>query len=346
MASKRFCGKRYRVIKMKIKYIECCGAPREMGRMYGESARSQIRHNLDFFKISPDITVDVERFKPGCPESVYQELEGIAEGAATTLPQIIAMNQWQCGLRASDDCTPMAVSAGSNIFCAKNNDGNAGDDYCYVCRKTEPEHGIPLLQVTYAGWLSGLDALNAEGLANTHGSVGSTLPRPDRSLDIRLAAYHLMRHVSCVADFVNGLRRFPLTGKGFNVVVADADGRNAVIEAAVPELMVRDQDKPFVYTTNHFLSDVFNAVDTRSPEGKEISTLRLGYLKKIEETNPPAELEQLKNILSSHDSWAPCRHGGVQHSFTEWSLIADISNRQIMLAGGAPCRHSYKTIGF
>ncbi len=47
------------------------------------------------------------------------------------------------------------------------------ENYPYVIRKCTPEKGIPSIQITFAGWLCGLDALNAAGLATTHGSVGS-----------------------------------------------------------------------------------------------------------------------------------------------------------------------------
>jgi hypothetical protein len=79
----------------------------------------------------------------------------------------------------------------------------------------------------------------------------------------------------------------------------------------------------------------------RTPQGKVISTYRLGYLDWVSKTNSPESLENIKNILSSHEPWAPCRHGGAHVSETFWSQICLPEERKMFVSPGAPCETKY-----
>jgi hypothetical protein len=226
---------------------------------------------------------------------------------------------------------------------AKNNDGMPGNQFQYpfVVRESEPEKGFPMLQVTYAGWLSGLDAMNAAGLANTHASVGSVFDKSGNKVDIRLAVYHLMRHCSNVKDFYEKLSDMSLTGKGFNIIAGDVRKTSLIIEAAVPLIASHGLNSKFFYATNHFVTKALMNADARSPQAKLISTYRLGYLDWVLKTSPPESLENIKKILASHEPWAPCRHAGANVSETYWSQICLPEQRKMLVSAGSPCNVGY-----
>jgi hypothetical protein len=340
--------------KMKIKYIECSGTSRKMGRQYGEGAREEILQALsgaahkDFLSKIENCAERIGAIKKNlelCLPEVSEEIKGIAEGCGASVEQILLLNHVDT---ISDEwvqaCTPVGlVSDKDGIIVAKNNDGSQDQrmQYPFVVRKSIPEKGIPMLQCTYAGWLSGLDAINAEGLANTHGSVGSVFDKSGDRVDIRLATYHLMRNCSKVKEFCAKLSEMSLTGKGFNIIAGDAKRKSVIVEAAVPLIACRAFGQKFFYTTNHFISNALENADMRSPEGKVISTYRLGYLDWVAKTNPPESLDDVKNILSSHEPWAPCRHGGAHVSETYWSQICLPEKRKMFVSHGAPCEVEY-----
>jgi isopenicillin-N N-acyltransferase-like protein len=209
-----------------FQYIECAGGPYERGRQYGEAAREAIRANLTARQPRPP---DPAQVRTACAmlerhaAEVYAELQGLAEGSGAPLEKLV---QEACtGSPPPAQCTSMAIAAGAEgPVLGKNNDG-ADDGRRWVVRRTNPDHGHPMLQVLSAGWLSGLDTMNAAGLVNGHSSVGSALARERDSLEIRLWTHALMQRCGTVADFLDGLRALPLNGKGFNLVVADAQGR-------------------------------------------------------------------------------------------------------------------------
>ena len=330
-----------------LRRIECSGTPLEMGRQYGEQAQKEIQHNLALWHVA-------ERLArvPGFAESadtglrrhapaIRQELQGIADGANVPYGQILLCNHYDPG-GASVGCTPMALAESADgPIAAKNNDAPPGERFQFIVHLSRPAEGIPVLQVTYAGWLSGLDACNAEGVATVHGSVGSVFERTGPRVDIRPWSFHALRQSRNTSELLMELNAAPLTGKGFNVIVTDRAGDTAVLEAAVPVLAVRGRGEQFVYATNHFHTEHLLTADRRTPQGKRISTARYEYLEWVAQTAPPTSANDLKHLLSAHEPWSPCRHAGAHVSSTLWSMIALPATGELLVSDGPPCQAPY-----
>lgn len=343
-----------------IKYIECRGEPYEMGRQYGKQASAEITQLLaspGYHWIGSKLQREknfLARLKANLSKllpEVYEELNGLADGAGHSPDAIILLNYYNNPVEIEEKCTPVGiVSDEDGVLIAKNNDGRRGEKelYPFVIRKSIPNSGsgMAMLQVTYAGWLSGLDAMNSAGVANTHASVGSVFPRCGSDPDIRLAACQAMRHSATAEDFERILREFPLAGKGFNILVGDEAGNASILEAAVPLLIKRPGNQRFLYATNHYVSERLSDCDRRTAEGKARSIYRWGYLKWLEGNNPPENINDLKTVLSSHAPWAPCRHGGAHQAETQWSMICDTGTKTLYLADNHPCRNEYQQFGF
>ncbi|MCK5804253.1 MAG: hypothetical protein KAI66_15555, partial [Lentisphaeria bacterium] len=324
-----------------MRKIECAGSPTEMGRQYGEQAREEIRHNLLLWNVAERLAkapgfaesadIGLQRHAP----ALRQELQGIAAGADIPYGQILLCNHYNPG-GPTVGCTPMALAESADgPIAAKNNDAPPGERFHFLVHESCPDDGgIPVLQVTYAGWLSGLDACNAEGVATVHGSVGSVFERTGPRIDIRPWSFLALRQTRSTAEFLTELNAAPLTGKGFNVIVADRAGDTAVLEAAVPVLAVRGRSERFVYATNHFHTESLLQADRRTPQGKRISTARYEYLEWVAQTTPPNSADDLKHLLSAHEPWSPCRHGGAHVSSTLWSMIALPTTGELLVSDG------------
>ena len=340
--------------------IECSGSMREMGQQYGEAAKEFININVELFNkkysaqdknIFGAMAIDVLSRK--LPD-VMEELRGISEGSGLPLNDIVLINQMPTFGESwlDEQCTPVCITdSPDGGIVAKNNDGinffEIGMKYAYVIRKTKPNKGIPMLQLTYAGWLSGMDAMNAEGLANMHGSVGSRFDKSGPRVDVRLAIYQLMSTCRTTQEFSEGLMDYSLTGKGFSIIACDKSGTATVVEAAVPLIHLRPQgksfltpaDKEFLFSTNMFMHPELRDADMRSPAMKEIANYRFGYLRWREKYKKPQNVDDIKGILSSHEPWAPCRHGGPD---TEWSMIAIPKKGKVLIAKDSPCKVNYE----
>ena len=330
-----------------MKTIQCQGSPRIMGQQYGEQARGEIQANCAWLNTARKVAEAGEYFTQAEQDigslapDLLMELQGLAEGANVPLAEIVCCNHYNPG-GPTVGCTPMAVAAGPDgPILGKNNDGSPVEERRFVVHVTRPDTGLPVTTVTYAGWLSGLDAANAAGLSAGHGSVGSIFPRTGLRIDIRLWSYGLLRACRTTDEFASRLGELPLTGKGFNVVVVDRAGTTVVVEAAVPVLARRAEGAPFVFSTNHFITPELREADRRTPSGKEISTYRFGYLRWLEESQPPTCLADIQRVLTSHEPWAPCRHAGPHVSVTLWSMIVLPRDGRLLVADGPPCTNAY-----
>ena len=335
-----------------MKIIECYGTPLEMGRQYGEAAREEIVYSRElwqpYFRNYPvrpfflrETAAVLEKYAP----DTALELQGIAEGAGVPLDFLFAVNHTDTFGPEVERCTPLLLRRSpEGIIVAKNNDAGIGEKFPFVIRKCRPDRGIPFIQVTYAGWISGLDMMNAEGLANTHGSVGSIFPRPRRRIDIRLRLYELMKSCRNIDELIYGLQdpEVPLTGKGFSIAAGDRRGECVFIDAAVPNIVVRDRNRQFSWSTNLYDAPGLENADQRPAELKPFCQARSRY---ISERKPPVDLAGIKALLSDHSvPFAPCRHGGQSRSVTVWSMYCLPEKGCVGVADGTPCNTPYREL--
>ncbi|MCF6177510.1 MAG: hypothetical protein L3J71_17280 [Victivallaceae bacterium] len=84
-----------KLAEKKLKYVECSGSPREMGRQYGEQARDEIQHYFELRKQSGKkveselFSANVEKLLQAFIPGVLEELKGIVQGADVTLEQVL-----------------------------------------------------------------------------------------------------------------------------------------------------------------------------------------------------------------------------------------------------------------
>ena len=332
-----------------MKTIECCGTPREMGRQYGEAARDDIQYeveNIGQYFVTPRLEpfyAEADRILEKYLPDIREEIFGIAEGANADKKVLLAMNFVDTFDNRTERCTPLLVkNSPDGVIVAKNNDAGAAEKCRFVTLIRKPEKGIPMLTTTYAGWLSGLDSMNAEGVANTHGSVGSKFDKSGERVDIRLAVMQVMRCCTSSADFLEKLSAFPLTGKGFSIAIGDKNGHTFFIDAAVPHLFKREENVPFAWSTNLYYTPEAEFMDERAADYRPFCVKRSEY---IADKSIPLNVEDVKTLLSDHSScYAPCRHAGEAHSLTKWSMICLPARGKVLIADGFPCENEYQTI--
>ena len=334
-----------------MKVIECSGSPRAMGRQYGEGAREEILFEIEHlgktFQTAALVSwyARAERMLSTCLPDLGEELHGIAEAAGVDHRLLLAMNFVDTFDNLTDRCTPLLLhESPEGMIVAKNNDAGVHENCKFVTLIRRPDHGFPTVTVTYAGWLSGLDSMNSEGLVNMHGSVGSKFDRSGDRVDIRLVVMHAMQYCRTAAEFLEKLQSFPLTGKGFSIAVGDRTGHSFFLDAAVPKLVKRSENVPFAYSTNLYYAPEVEFADMRAPDYRPFCVERSRYIAK---QKVPHDLTGIKRMLSDHSCcYAPCRHGGEAHSLTKWSLIALPGKGEIYLADGLPCMIPYEKIRF
>ncbi len=330
-----------------IKQIACSGTPRQMGEQYGEAARAEIQTNCELFQAhwQSSQSQEVAKFLRGRLQRFYPdilvEMEGIAAAAHVDLLHILLMNHVPL-LKQADNCTVMILrDTPDGPIIAKNNDSPPDENFPFILRKCQPAEGLPFIQLTYAGWLSGLDSMNAAGLANTHSSVGSKFACLAQGPDIRLSVYHCLKTCRKTRELIEELQRIPCSGKGFSIAVGDATGHTAILDAPVPLLGIRAENQNFAFSTNLYMTPGLEDTDLRPPAKRSIAQYRYGYLQWIATEKPPHDQADIRALLSSHEPWAPCRHGGGHQSVTNWSVLLLPAMHMLFVANGPPCCNPY-----
>lgn len=330
--------------EVEFQAVECQGTPREMGRQHGEAARELIQKHLAMHKFAAAEQLaafeqEASQVLAAQTPEILAEIHGLAEGAQVSLQQLLALTFRNDN---AERCTPMLVrNSPLGTLVAKNNDGPKHEMFPFVICTRKPTQGLPTIGVYFAGLVCGLDMINAAGLANTHGSVGSMFPKPFGSIDIRLWTYRLMTTCHNIDDFIAGLQQVPLGGKGFSIAVGDASNETAFIDAAVPKIAVRERNVDFAYSTNLYRAPGLENADRRPAAKRPLCLARSEYLAR---QASPRNLAELQALLSDHTApEAPCRHAD---SRTTDSMIFLTKSRQALVSWGAPCRHLYQKYSF
>jgi isopenicillin-N N-acyltransferase-like protein len=165
--------------------IEIAGPPRERGRQYGEQARHQVRASLAFYREAltgpaglswEQVTGQAARWRPvisGFAPDLLEEVAGIAEGAACTEAEILALNARGELLAAAaastgrEECTSFALmpeaSGDAHTYCGQNWDWRAGaQDSVIMVRVLAP--GKPALIMQVEAGQVGRHGANSAGL--------------------------------------------------------------------------------------------------------------------------------------------------------------------------------------
>ena len=344
-----------------MKVIEARGNHRSMGQAIGEGLREEIRAHVAGFVLQTPAalagrTEAFRRVLSAYLPKILEQFEGMAAGADLPLERLLALNL-PVGVGASmfapQGCSNLVFADGPDgPLWGKNNDGLYPPDAVvaadakgrrpWAVLKLYPEDGIPALCVTFCGWLSGGDMLNAEGLAVGHSSVGSRFwQSPLHVPALQWLYWIVLRSKDCSA-FQKNVTMLPLQGKGFAMVAVDRQGRMCAPELACPLVQLRQPPAGAhaLHCVNHYQLAELKGMDRRSPEGLAHSQARQALLSRQGQEGERS-LESLKRLLRQHGEPALCRHGGVDQAWTEYSLIGVTASATLWVAAGTPCTAEY-----
>jgi len=340
-----------------MKIIEVSGGPREIGRCTGEELRAEIRDHLARF---PAITGEVwEARRPALigaldkhlPQ-VFSEIVGMAEGVDLPLDTLLQMNlpMYSDELDLTDGCTNVAFGGGpSGPVWGKNNDGGPPNHRRPACgRIIRGDRGIPTINFTFAGWVSTIDGMNAEGLAVGHSSVGSVFGQSDSYAPVLLWAYEGLRNCGTVEQFARHMASVPTSGKGFSILAVDASGSMLSIEAACPLTQVRrpPEGARHMNCVNCYQLPALANADRRDLRGKANALKRRLFIEQALDREPVLNVETMKSLLRHHGDPSICRHGTDGPSHTEYSMIGLPTQGRVLLVDGYACEHEYRELGF
>jgi len=339
-----------------MKIVEVSGDARTVGRQTGEALREEIALHMEmyppfgdreaFLARKPAFMDTLERYLP----AVLEELEGTAEGANQPFDDILALNVplYPNDNDVRDGCTNVAFADGPDgPLWGKNNDGYPPGKQRPACgRLVRRDDAIPTLIFTFCGMVATTDGMNAEGLAMGHSSVGSTFQQSDYHVPVRLWAYECTMHTRTTGEFVRDFGSLPTRGKGYSVLVVDAQGTMCSIEAPCPVMQVRHAPKgaPFMNCVNYYQLPHLWEADRRPEMGKLNAIARRHYLEHAPAQLPDYSVASMQQLLRHHGDVSVCRHGDTDASHTEYSMIGITREGKVLYCPGYPCEGQYAEV--
>ena len=162
----------------------------------------------------------------------------------------------------------------------------------------------------------------------------------DAFLSFRRMLYKGDESYVCTSEFVLTDTIYKRTDFANECMVLPAvvKKNNAIVEAAVPQVIIREKDADFAFSTNLYCSPELAGCDARTPEAKKLNSCRREFLEKHKK---PQTLEDLKSLMHTHGEFAPCRHGSGKSSSTFWSMIALPETGKVLISPDAPCKSGY-----
>ena len=339
-----------------MQVVEACGDPRAIGQRTGEALREEIQAHVELFPQGSDsaswerrLLTFLETLRQYLPD-VLEEMEGTAEGANVPLDSIYRLNlpEYPDDLFPWQECTNVVFSSGPDgPVWGKNNDGLPDEKRRPHCaRLVRPDEGIPVLIFTFCGMLATMDAMNAEGLAVGHASVGSVFQQSDDHVPIRLWAYEGLMHCRTTAEFVRHMALLPTRGKGYSIVCVDREGTCCSIEAPCPLMQVRlpASSSGHMHCVNCYQLPALADADRRDELAKQNAIARWKLLDHLLSVQEAFGLEHMKGLLRHHADPSICRHGSRDGAVTEYSMIGLTQDGRVLYLDGCPCENHYAEV--
>jgi isopenicillin-N N-acyltransferase-like protein len=352
--------------------IELTGDPRTRGRQYGEAARGRVALSIDAYRevflglaglswleARADARRYLEPIRAFAPW-VLEELEGLAEGAAVPLDEVLAINtrtevmyaataRQAARLRVPSECTAFAVlptaTADGHTLVGQNWDWLPHALDTVVVLDVVPTVGPPFVTVVEAGLLA-KTSVNAAGLAVMTNALATGHDRGAAGVP-----YHvILRVLAACATLPSALVALQGADRSSsaNYLLAHRDGVAVDIEATPGDhanlhLLFPD-DAGILLHTNHFLTPGTDpgGVSTFAMPSSPFRLDRLARLVRRETGRlTVGTFERALADHASHPSSICCHPDATlapwEQGSTVVTVIADLDRMEVAIAHGRPC---------
>jgi predicted choloylglycine hydrolase len=337
------------------------GTPFERGFQHGKKFAQEIRQEIrtfcpDHWLQSKHVSMLERRLLNSLanrfPELLV-EMVGISKGSGISLEQITLLNL----VLATNDLDSDAIATTFNLACtaigipdsdvgpivAKNCDERQSASPFYVFQTVYPEENLAFMGISNVGtvWLEA--GMNEAGFSLMQ-TAGPIAPEQDGyGIACNIAPRPILARCRTIGESIAMLKDMYVAGWGMGLVLVDANGDVAVVEKTGDLCAVHCGGTNALFCTNHFTDSTMRDTRQIAHEGlRENSKARYQTLKVLfEDRDWPHTLASVKGALAYHgDAGFVCQHGGANlHS--NYSCIAIVQEKKILLGDGYPCQNNY-----
>jgi isopenicillin-N N-acyltransferase-like protein len=349
----------------RLPIVYAKGSHYEMGKQIGVDRKAVIHQMLSVYrryfeedgdKIGiadwDEAILHARKYLPFAEESVPQyveELEGIADGAALDLNDLLVLN---CIEAITEDalhtgCTSLAaapeVTADGSLLVGHNEDWLPDDQDTIYLVHARPDDEPAYLAITYGGLLPNI-GFNEHGIAQCCDSV---YPNDARIGVPRIFVSRAVLAARTLADAIRAAlnRR---RAAGYNHLIVHVSGEMYNIEVSAEDFDVIYGLDGMLAHTNNYQSRRMRAIEKDS---EELIASRVRYnraTRLMRSQRGKLSLKSFQAILSDHVNYPQsiCGHidenePPLERQQTIASLLMDLTTQTMYVAWGLPCQAEY-----
>ncbi|RJP51916.1 MAG: hypothetical protein C4557_07220 [Anaerolineaceae bacterium] len=347
-------------------FIEVSGSHREMGRQFGEAARTQIQHSIENAHVLIDAAYDTleltwdgakiqaRKYLPFAEERYPQyvdEMRGIAEGANISFDDIVILNAMEAvtvdALHLTR-CTSMAVNdertADGHVLAAHNEDWIPEDEEDVIVISAKPDKEPPFLAMTYGGLLPNV-GFNAHGIAQL---IDSVYPNDSRIGIPRLVVARAVLASRRISGAI-GRTLVPHRAAGYNHLLVHESGEIYSIEVSARKFEILYGHEGYMVHTNHYLDTHMKQIE-KEPEELLSSRVRYFRASRLIRQKEQHTIKSLQAIQKDHVNIpnSICNHNiagldPLDREKTISAMVMDLTSREMHITWGNPCKNAYHT---
>lgn len=249
-----------------MKTVTFTGTPYQLGYKLGQQAKGifsrYIKTSHHFTKLErwreSEWLISIDKQIQQQFPRVYQELQGLAEGAEQPYQDILL---WNCRgdllPTGPEGCTSIGVQKDNHAIVAHNEDGDPElNGHCFLLDATM-DNGVRIFSFAYPGSIPGHTiCANSYGLVYTVNNI--RLTEQGQGIPRMIVSRALLESASC-DDFIQLLNNTHRSG-GFHYTVADQNSLQPLsVEAPFHSVSVY-QASPIVVHANHLVHDKLSAI--------------------------------------------------------------------------------------
>jgi isopenicillin-N N-acyltransferase like protein len=345
--------------------------PFERGRQYGEQAAEYIRGSVDVYEETfayytgldwPEIRALAGEFREpiaAYDERIMREIEGIAEGAALPVEDVLAVNvrtevMYGIGAAGTAECTSFYVgpgaSANGHVLVGQNWDWRKRCEKTTVLVEIEQGSSGPKFVMLAEAGLVGKLGFNDHGLAVAANLLISDLDRGDRLVPFHVVLRGILNSRTieeALAAIVRSKR-----AASANYLLGSAAGAGLNVETGPGGVetvfLVQPIDDLLAHANTFTCSINFGDLGLETVPDSPGRAMRMDM--NLREHHGSLTRDRLAELLRDHDGnpGSVCRHENeaeppIERASTVASWAIDLTELVASICAGPPCCNEYET---
>ena len=276
----------------------------------------------------------IRKIEPIYPE-IIEEAKGLAKGNNIEFDFLSALIFSMYCYDTDVHCSCFADNNGTETVFGRNSDFLVSIEKLYMNVLYKLDNVYSFNGNTTA-FIEIEDGVNEHGLA-----VGLTFV-PIRKIkpgfNVGIIVRYLLEKCKTVNEAINKLQELPIASGG-TLTLADKTGSIAMVELSPNKIVVKKKRKGYVYSTNIFTSKELEKLNIKDFDNWKAKERYETFSKAFKENKTSISFS--KNVLKGEYGFM-CQYDRSKNADTVWSVVYNLTSKEIYRCEGNPRRKTYK----